>query len=127
MKKILLPLFLLLFASNIYSQEIVYNSFMSNKKVPEVVDQKKRTIKKVDNTIIVQPYKNNQDLVLKIDSVVYNTKGLGLKNNKDWYYCTDEYDFKYILIGLESSNILLYQLLSEVDVFEEIFSSLKED
>lgn len=127
MKKVVLSSLLFLFAANLYSQELVYNCHLSNNRVPEVVDEIKRTIKKVDDIIIFQPYKNNQDLVLKIDSVVNNPKGLGWKKDKDWYYCKDKYNFKYIVIGLESSNISLYQLISEVDVFEEIFNSLKED
>lgn len=127
MKKLILSLLLFLFATSMYSQELVYNCHLSNNRSPEVVDEIKRTIKKVDNTIIFQPYKNNRDLVLNIDSVVNNPKGLGLKKNKDWYYCTDKYHFRYIVIGLGTSQISLFQLITEVDVFEEIFNSLKED
>lgn len=126
MKKLVL-LFLLGCASLSHAQDLTFNCRTETTKDTKIIDTIKRKIKHTDNKIIFQRYKDGEDLVLNIDSIVKNTKALGLKKNKDWYYCTDEYKFKYIVIGLGSPFVSLYQIFSDIDVFEEQFSSLKEN
>lgn len=125
MKKLVLLFLLFGCVSSIHAQDLIFNCRTETNKEVKVVDTIKRKIKQVENKIVFESYKDGKDLVLNIDSIVKNTKALGLKKDKDWYYCTDEYDFKYIVIGLGSSYVSLYQIFSDVDIFEEVFTSLK--
>lgn len=124
MKKLLLSL-LFGCVSSIHAQNLIFNCRTETNKEVKVVDTIKRKIKQVENKIVFESYKDGEDLVLNIDSIVKNTKALGLKKDKDWYYCTDEYKFNHIVIGLGSSSVSLYQIFSDLDVFEEEFTSLK--
>lgn len=131
MKKLLMLLLVLGCIPMSYAQDIVFNCRIENKKKAEIKDVIKREIKHTGNKIIFENYFTeskfeNKDLTLSVDSIVPKKKAFeNFKRN--WYYCTSELGFKYIVIGLESANIHLYQVCSEIEVFEEIFSSLKED
>lgn len=132
MNKLLLLLFLSAITLSAYSQDLIYNCRLDVGKKVEVKDNIKRTIKKIGKTLTFENYytnstlANEKDLVLHIDSVVNKKREFGLKKQEDWYYCTCDLGFKYIVLGLGSSNISLYQIFSEIDVFEEQFSSLKQ-
>lgn len=125
MKKLVLLFLLLGCVSLSHAQDLIFNCRIEMIKETKVIDTIKRKIEHTDNKIVFQSYKDGEDLVLNIDSIVKNTKALGMKKNENWYYCTDKYKFKYIVIGLGSSNISLYQIFSDIDVFEEQFTSLK--
>lgn len=115
---------------NAYSQTITnYNSRISNDKKPNVVDTKTRKIYQKENQIFITNYdKDGSDLVLNIDSVV-KRKDIYTKYEEEWIFCNRKIGkdliFKYIIKGFGSGNLHLYNTISEIEVYEEIFSSLK--
>lgn len=134
MKKVLLLLFVAI-SSFAYSQQsangLTYNCMISNDKSPKVIDTKNRKIYKDGNNIIITKYDDEgRDLRLKIDSVVNRVSKLPYSNKSgEWYYCTrivsKDVSLNYIVLGLNTSTVKLYNIFSEVEVFEEMFSALK--
>lgn len=134
MKKVLLLLFVAI-SSFAYSQQsangLIYNCMISNDKSPKVIDTKNRKIYKDGNNIIITKYDDEgRDLRLKIDSVVNRVSKLPYSNKSGkWYYCTrivsKDISLNYIVLGLNTSTVRLYNIFSEVEVFEEMFSALK--
>lgn len=133
MKKLVLLFLLFVCVSSIHAQDLIFNCRTKTNKEVKVVDTIKRKIKHTDNKIIFENYYINstyymedKDLTLNIDSVVPKSMAFD-KYERDWYYCTSDLGFKYIIIDLESANVRLFQICSEVEIFEEVFSSLRED
>ncbi|MBC5644255.1 hypothetical protein H8S77_15340 [Parabacteroides sp. BX2] len=118
------------FCINAYSQTITnYNSRISNNKNPNVVDTKARKIYQKDKQIIFTNYdEDGSDLVLTVDSVV-KRENIYTKYEEEWIFCNRKIGkdliFKYIIKGFGSGNVHLYNTISEIEVYEEIFNSLK--
>lgn len=118
------------FCINAYCQTITnYNSRISNDKSPNVVDTKARKIYQKDKQIIFTNYdKDGSDLILTVDSVV-KRENIYTKYEEEWIFCNRKIGkdliFKYIIKGFGSGNVHLYNTISEIEVYEEIFSSLK--
>lgn len=128
MKKVLL-LMMLMVCMGGFAQDYTYNCWIENNKDAKVKDTVSRKIVKSDNSIIVTNYYSspafdNKDLVLIIDSVVPKRRALD-STVKDWYYCTCSLGFKYILLGLNTNTVNLFNVLSEIEVYEDVFNSLK--
>lgn len=128
MKKLLLLVLFLGCISVSYAQDYVFNCRLANDTDVKIVDNINRRIIHTGDNIVFENYSPNseyeKDLKLHIDSIVSKSMAFE-KFKRDWYYCTSDFKFKYIVIGLGSANVDLYQICSEVEIYKEIFSSLK--
>lgn len=124
MKKLLF-LLLVVISFSAYGQDMIYNRRIEMPKGAKVADTFFRKIYRLDNTIIVENYfvdsEFEKNLIVKIDRIEKKLKGPVMK---DWAYCSNEYG-KYIIIGLGTPEVDVYDVVSEIEVYHDRFYSLK--
>lgn len=118
-------LLLTLISLSVYGQDIVYNCRIENPKDAKVSDTLFRKIYKLDNRVVVENYfvdsEFEKNLIVKIDRIEKRLKGPVMK---DWAYCSNEYG-KYIIIGIGTTEVDVYDVVSEIEVYHDRFTSLK--
>lgn len=124
MKKLLFLLLAIVSLSG-YGQDVVYNCRIENVKDAKVIDTMQRKIYKQGEMVVVENYfvdsEFEKNLIVKIDRVEKKKKGLVLK---EWAYCSNDLG-KYIIIGLGSPEVDVYDIVSEIEIYHDKFTSLK--